>query len=313
MASAIEHLENIFSDPKRLRRIDNLLAGVYSSKYFLNVLMFYFDGFDDIDLQKWQLETVYPAACRAACDGLLIDGEHAIITPRRGIARYQRMYKGSAAMCWRSGLVRSISSNVYYQAEIDRKFFTCPPNSPPKHDQTLQITSSALGRPLGAYSIIETTAGGCVYSVMNEAEIMRHASAGSNIGKYNIKNPDFGEWWKKTAFISASKLAPLGKSGNLFPAQERNRTYALSAQANQVPINLVQNPVDNVSDKAGPGGADAAKEVIQKQLDAINACNTVDQFSAFLAELGGNSDISLKQAHGLKMQAQRRMQKLGLI
>lgn len=129
------------------------------------------------------------------------------------VAQFQLGYQGIVTLLYKAG-AKSVVSEIVREKD---KFTIV--NGEIVHEMDPFKSREERGKPMGAYSIITTQAGGKVEKFMRGEEIMSFGkrfskSFGSSFSPWNSENDPEGWMWRKTALKQAAKLAPKNETIN---------------------------------------------------------------------------------------------------
>jgi recombination protein RecT len=158
------------------------------------------------DLVACERQSLWNAILRCAQDGLLPDGQEAVILPYKDKAQYQPMVQGLMKRFRNSGQFKSVAANVV-RANEQFEHWIDENGTHMRH-----VPGDGSGEMVKAYAVATMLAGGTMVEVLSKAEIEKR--------RKSSKAPDGPMWrdwtveaWKKTALRNLAKYLP--KSSDL--------------------------------------------------------------------------------------------------
>lgn len=194
------------------------------------------------DLQNADRRSLLEAAMKAAQDGLIPDGRESafvVFNTNAGTkqqprwikkVQYMPMVWGIAKKIRNSGELESLTANVVY--EHDSFEYRLGDDEQILHSPKML---GSRGKPIGAYAIIKTKAGGIYREVMNEEEInaVRDISKAKDSGPWS--GPFFTEMWRKTVLRRLAKRVPMSTDNEAL-MQRDDELYDLDNARNVTPV-----------------------------------------------------------------------------
>lgn len=186
----------------------------------------------DPNIEKLDPRVVFLEVSKAAQDGLVLDGREAALVTYGGRATYIPMALGIRKRALQSGQIKSLTSNVVYEKEIEQgRFKYLPASDEPIYHEPILI--GELGPIAAVYSLAKLSDGTFSADVMRVAEVdgIRKRSRSNGGGPWAT---DYAEMAKKTVFRRHSKSLPLGSEfRDVF--ERIDALYDFNAPNNNVP------------------------------------------------------------------------------
>lgn len=156
------------------------------------------------DLIDATTQSVYMAIMTCARDGLMPDGEDAVILPRKSkktgvtTATYQRMYKGLLKLARNSGSLTHVTAHVIYDTDHFEEVYGTEDTL--IHRPT--PIAEKIGEPVGVYCKGMVN-GRLEWMTLRADRVRQLAAQGYNQAQYDHKSGvNWSSWWRKAA-ISA--------------------------------------------------------------------------------------------------------------
>jgi recombination protein RecT len=166
------------------------------------------------DIANAPPENVFLEVSKAARDGLVLDGREAALVPFKGRVTYVPMIAGIRKRAFKTGLVKTLVTNVVYEQEyLTGKFrYNATADHPIQHEPMIV---GDRGPVVAAYSFVRMDSGEVSAEVMrlDELEAIRRRSPSGNGGSWKT---DTNEMYRKTVFRRHSKQLPLGDEFRAF-------------------------------------------------------------------------------------------------
>ena len=240
MAEASKELTIAQEVAKMQAQFQAALPAHVPAEKFVRVVMTAING--NPDLQNADRRSLLEAAMKAAQDGLIPDGRESafvVFNTNAGTkqqprwikkVQYMPMVWGIAKKIRNSGELESLTANVVY--EHDSFEYRLGDDEQILHSPKML---GSRGKPIGAYAIIKTKAGGIYREVMNEEEInaVRDISKAKDSGPWS--GPFFTEMWRKTVLRRLAKRVPMSTDNEAL-MQRDDELYDLDNARNVTPV-----------------------------------------------------------------------------